>query len=248
MPMDILLVHGSWHGGWAWDAIAEPLRGAGHRVLAPCLKGLGSDAGNLDKEIGLWTHVDQLETLVREQDLRKFILVGHSYGGALAHGLEGRIKDRLHAVVHLEGAIPAPGCPIMEMWPKERLRATLEAVAERGNGWRVPPPDPRSWEALSTEQIAWLKPKLTDQSIKTYQDIMPEDLDGADCPHFYLYADDRSPQPYQAVIDRFSEASHWQLAVTFGGHELPITNPEAVLRVIDIAAAGGRLPSDLQGE
>ena len=80
------------------------------------------------------------------------------------------------------------------------------------------------------------------------QALLAEDLDGADCPHFYLYADDRSPQPYQAVIDRFSEASNWQLAVTFGGHELPITNPEAVLRVIDIAAAGGRLPSDLQGE
>ena len=99
-PIDILLVHGSWHGGWAWDGIAEPLRARGHRVLAPCLKGLGSDAANLAEDIGLHAHVDQLETLVREQDLQDFLLVGHSYGGALAQALEPRIADRLHAVVH----------------------------------------------------------------------------------------------------------------------------------------------------
>ncbi|NJO38173.1 MAG: alpha/beta hydrolase, partial [Rhizobiales bacterium] len=37
---DILLVHGSWHGGWTWDGIAPPLRDLGHRVLTPCLRGL----------------------------------------------------------------------------------------------------------------------------------------------------------------------------------------------------------------
>ena len=242
---DILLVHGSWHGGWAFDDIGAALREAGHRVLAPCLQGLGRDAANLHRDIGLWTHVDQLEGIVRGQDLRNLILVGHSYGGALAHGLEGRIEDRLHAVVHLEGAIPAPGRSIMDLWPEERRRSTKDALQKQGDGWRVPPPHPSTWGNLSDEQIAWLLPKLTDQSIRTYQDILPPDLASAACPHFYLYADDREPQPYQAVIDRFSKNPDWQLAATPGGHELIFTNPEAVLRVIDIAVAGGRLPSSL---
>jgi len=238
-------VHGSWHGGWAWDGIAASLRELGHRVLAPCLLGLGRDAANLHRDIGLWTHVDQLEALVCEQDLRKLVLVGHSYGGALVHGLEGKIADRLHAVVHLEGAIPTPGCSVMDLWDDERRSVTLKAVTEQGDGWRVPPPDPISWGGLSNEQIAWLKPKLTDQAIKTYQDIMPLDLERAACPHFYLYANDRKPQPYAEVIDRFSQESNWQLGATQGGHELMFTNPDTVLRVIDIAAAGGRLPGDL---
>lgn len=242
---DILLVHGSWHGGWAFDGIAPALRAAGHRVLAPCLSGLGRDAANLHREIDLWTHVDQLESMIRAQDLRNLILVGHSYGGALVHGLEGRVKDRLHAVVHLEGAIPAPGCSIMDLWPEDRRRSTLDLVQRQGDGWRVSPPDPGTWGALSDDQIAWLAPKLTDQAIKTYRDIMPADLEDADCPHYYLYADDRDPQPYQAVIDRFRREANWQLAATHGGHELMFTNPDAVLRVIEIAVAGGRLPSDL---
>jgi pimeloyl-ACP methyl ester carboxylesterase len=243
--IDILLVHGSWHGGWAWDGIAEPLRSRGHRVVAPCLKGLGGDAANLDRDIGLYAHVDQLEALVREEDLRDFVLVGHSYGGALAHALEGRIADRLHAVVHLEGAIPAPGCAIIDLWDEERRNTTLKAIADHGDGWRVPPPDPRTWGGLSEEQVAWLSPKLTEQSIKTYRETMPDNQPIAACPHYYLFADDRDPQPYEAVMERFRRMPTWQIAATKGGHELMFTNPDAVLTVIETAVEAGRLPETL---
>ena len=32
-----LLVHGAWHGGWAWDKIAPALRAQGHLVMTPSL-------------------------------------------------------------------------------------------------------------------------------------------------------------------------------------------------------------------
>ncbi len=242
---DILFVHGSWHGGWTWDGVGGVLREQGHRVIAPCLRGLGSDAAALDRGIGLVEHVDQLEALVIERDLRDFLLVGHSYGGALAHALEGRIAERLAAVVHLEGAIPAPGDGIIDLWSAERRNATLEQIEATGEGWRVDPPDPHDWGGLSGEQVAWLRPKLTPQSIKTYRDRMPADQSLADCPHYYLYANDRIPQPYQAVIERFSKAPNWQLAATAGGHELMFTNPDAVLHVIGAALEGGTLPAEL---
>jgi pimeloyl-ACP methyl ester carboxylesterase len=244
-PIDILLIHGSWHGGWAWDGIAKPLRERGHRVLAPCLRGLGGDAANLDQTIGLYAHVDQLETLVRDEDLQGFLLVGHSYGGALAHVLEGLIADRLHAVVHLEGAIPPPGRAIIDIWDDERRKATLEAIAEHGEGWRVPPPDPRTWRALSEEQVAWLTPRLTEQSIRTYREAMPDDQPIAARPHYYLFADDRDPHPYQAMIDRFRSMPNWQITATKGGHELMFTNAGAVLTAVKTAIEGGTLPERL---
>lgn len=242
---DILLVHGSWHGSWAWDEIAAALRERGHRVVAPDLLGLGSHAADLKPNIGLWEHVDQLQAIVEEENLSDLVLVGHSYGGALAHGLEARIDDRLRAVVHLEGAIPEPGSSIMNMWPEARRQATLKALSEVGGGWRVPPPDPKDWGALSDQQIAWLTPKLTPQSVKTYRDKMPADLEAANCPHYYLYAKDRVPQPYAAVIERFSRARGWSVAATKGGHELMFTNPEATLDVIDAAIERDRLPAEL---
>jgi len=242
---DILLVHGSWHGSWAWDDIAAPLRESGHRVIAPDLLGLGDNANDLKPGIGLWEHVDQLQAIVEDENLSDMLLVGHSYGGALVHGLEGRIENRLRAVVHLEGAIPEPGSSIMSMWSEERRSQTLKAISETGGGWRVPPSDPKYWGALSDKQIAWLMPKLTPQSIKTYRDKMPADLETANCPHYYLYANDRDPHPYAAVMERFSKARRWQLAATKGGHELMFTNPDAVLQVIEAALEDIRLPPEL---
>jgi len=45
MTENFVLVHGAWHGGWAWQPVASRLRAAGHRVWAPTCPGLGIDAG-----------------------------------------------------------------------------------------------------------------------------------------------------------------------------------------------------------
>jgi pimeloyl-ACP methyl ester carboxylesterase len=42
MSENIVLVHGAWHGGWAWQPVASSLRAAGHRVWAPTCPGLCS--------------------------------------------------------------------------------------------------------------------------------------------------------------------------------------------------------------
>jgi hypothetical protein len=40
-PQTFVLVHGSWHGGWCWQRVANILRGAGHQVFTPTLTGFG---------------------------------------------------------------------------------------------------------------------------------------------------------------------------------------------------------------
>jgi hypothetical protein len=37
MSATFVLVHGSWHGGWAWDGVRVHLERAGHRTFAPML-------------------------------------------------------------------------------------------------------------------------------------------------------------------------------------------------------------------
>ncbi|MYW92983.1 alpha/beta hydrolase [Amycolatopsis rubida] len=37
----LVLVHGSWHGGWAWDGVRPHLDADGCRTLAPTLPGQG---------------------------------------------------------------------------------------------------------------------------------------------------------------------------------------------------------------
>ena len=43
----IILVHGAWHGSWAWQLITDRLRHAGHDVIAVDLPSSGPDATSL---------------------------------------------------------------------------------------------------------------------------------------------------------------------------------------------------------
>jgi pimeloyl-ACP methyl ester carboxylesterase len=36
-----VLIHGSWHGGWCFDAVRAELEALGHEVFAPDLPGMG---------------------------------------------------------------------------------------------------------------------------------------------------------------------------------------------------------------
>jgi hypothetical protein len=51
-----VLVHGGWHGGWCWRAVAPLLRQAGHTVHAPTLTGLGEHAHLLASGVDLDLH------------------------------------------------------------------------------------------------------------------------------------------------------------------------------------------------
>lgn len=229
---DILLLHGAWHGGWCWEPIAACLRLDGHRVHAPSMFGLSESAHHLTPEVGLQTHVEQITALIEELKLESAVVCAHSYGGAVLRILEDRRPEAIGAAVYLEGAIPAPGCSVLDLNPpdvkeeRERIAATL------GDGWRLPVPDVASlWAGLTRAQAESLTPQLTDQPFRAFQDRQPTEPRWSNARHVYVYANDRNPQPYQTVIDAFKQRD-WETIGMTGGHELMITRPHAVLRVI----------------
>jgi pimeloyl-ACP methyl ester carboxylesterase len=66
------LVHGAWHGGWAWDLVRAELEARGHRVVVPDLPCEDVDAG-----------VEEYAAVVRDAlgGVQDAIVVGHSLGG-----------------------------------------------------------------------------------------------------------------------------------------------------------------------
>ena len=79
MDRSVLLVHGAWHGAWAWERVIPILAAADIACLAVDLPGHGDDGGpfgDLDSDIArVHQTLDQLSGDV--------VLVGHSYGGAV---------------------------------------------------------------------------------------------------------------------------------------------------------------------
>jgi pimeloyl-ACP methyl ester carboxylesterase len=100
--MNLILIPGFWLDGASWDAVAEPLRAAGHTVHALTLPGLESrDADRAD--IGLRDQVDAViaavDALAGSGDV---VLVGHSAGGAIAHAVADARPDAITRVVYVD--------------------------------------------------------------------------------------------------------------------------------------------------
>ena len=105
---NIVLVAGTFHGGWYWDPILAPLEQAGHAVYAPTLTGLEPESANAGS-INLDTHIDDVLRVIDSNGLTEVMLVGWSYGGMVITGVADRTHAHVKKLVYLDGQLPEPG-------------------------------------------------------------------------------------------------------------------------------------------
>lgn len=104
-----VLVHGTWHGGWVWQYVADRLRARGHRVYTPTCTGCGERVHLTGPEVGLDTHITDIEQLLEFEDLDNVILVGHSFSGITITGVADRLRERIQRIVFFDAVVPRPG-------------------------------------------------------------------------------------------------------------------------------------------
>lgn len=78
-PATLVLVHGSWHGPWAWEQVVPLLAAQGVRALTPALPSMGrtrAERGDLHDDAAA------VRAAIAEAG-GPVVLVGHSYGGAV---------------------------------------------------------------------------------------------------------------------------------------------------------------------
>ena len=177
-----------------------------------------------------------MEKLIVERNLDDLILVVHSYAGMIGGALEDRLPERLRSIVYLEAVVPKQGQSMFLLIPPD-FRTRLETLASvEGQGWMIPPPDANRFNIESEELSLWISSNMTNQPLKTFQEkVVLSNSHHIDRPKFFVFASDRVPQPYQVFIDEFAEAADWQVISLPGGHELMLTNPDEVLKILEQA-------------
>jgi len=95
----VVLVPGFWLGAWAWDALLEPLRGAGLDPVPVTLPGLNPDdeRASVTRADHVGAVTDLLDTLPGE-----VVLVGHSGGGPVIGEALDRRPDRVRRAVFVD--------------------------------------------------------------------------------------------------------------------------------------------------
>ncbi|MBR0911788.1 alpha/beta fold hydrolase [Bradyrhizobium sp. 521_C7_N1_3] len=94
----IIMIHGSWSGGWMWDRVIPILTAAGHSAEAPTL--LGADPGGSrfpSRPLTAWA--DQIAARVREAK-GPVVLVGQSRGGLVISEVAERVPERVGYLVY----------------------------------------------------------------------------------------------------------------------------------------------------
>lgn len=98
--MNIILLHGSWHGAWCWHKVIPHLQGMGHRVHAPDLPAHGRDWRLARGRVTLKqmaAHVCKLIDSLPEPAL----LVAHSRGGIVASSIAEMRPEKIGGLVYL---------------------------------------------------------------------------------------------------------------------------------------------------
>ncbi len=174
----IVLVHGTWHGGWVWGRVRRLLSGAGHDVYAPSCTGCGDRAHLISPEVGLDTHVQDICGLIETEELDRVVLVGHSFAGLTITGVADRLRDRIGHLVYLDALVPTRARPtavvrgpdgsLPEFWEKRRAKFIdgykMDYFAEYPLEMLVPKED------LANQ--AWLKRHITPHPARGWSDTV----------------------------------------------------------------------------
>jgi pimeloyl-ACP methyl ester carboxylesterase len=129
---DILLVHGSCHGAWAWDRVIPELAALGLAARAIDLPGRNGAATTLEAQA----------SAILEKLSARTVLVGHSAGGyPISLAAELADAGTIAGLIYVCAYIPQAGRSVADLrraGPSQPLRAALRVAADRQSYSFVP--------------------------------------------------------------------------------------------------------------
>jgi pimeloyl-ACP methyl ester carboxylesterase len=120
--LPVLFVHGNGGNRTQWAAQLDHLRRT-RRAVAFDLSGMGESGPALDRDYSVVGFAKDVAAVADALELGRFVLVGHSYGGAVVAAYAGKHPDRLAGLVFADVAGDLRGTPPEQV---ERLRRNLE--------------------------------------------------------------------------------------------------------------------------
>ena len=226
-----VLVHGGWHGGWCWDAVAIRLRAQGHQVLAPTLTGLAERAHLIDAVTSPDVHVADITNLMIWKNLRDVVLVGHSYGGMVITGVATRCPERIRHLVFLDAFVPTRDHQsAAEMSTPER---TAEIAASAPTGQHRPPSGFERWSE-DPDTIAWLKRMTTPHPAGCFGKGVSRITDPSEQPfeRSYIHCARHDPSPFGPFYDSYRDDPRWQCHQMDCLHDAMLDRPEALTALL----------------
>lgn len=226
--LPVVFVHGNGASSEQWRAQLEHLRPS-RQAIAYDLRGMGRSPIATTGDYSLGAMTSDLETLVQRLRTKRFVLVAHSYGGAVAATYAARHPERVAALVFVDSTgsvkIPAEAAAKFE----GAVRKNKDGVVER---WFAPLLAPSS-EAVKAAVLRSVHDTNTDAFVGALSGLREFDMRAA----LDAY---RGPRLAIAAADIEQPSSfHKQFPdvpvklVRGAGHWLMLDQPDELNRLLD---------------
>jgi pimeloyl-ACP methyl ester carboxylesterase len=225
-----VLVHGTWHGGWCWRRVADALERKGHKVYAESLTGGGDRSHLLTKDVNLTTHVNDVANLVKWEDLKDIVLVGHSSAGFVITQAAEVIGPSVASIVYLDAFVPAVGDNLISLANPGPKKALEDAVAR---GDLVAKPVPAAAFKVNEKDQAWVNAKCTAHPLAA----VVEKVTGADAREkiarkTYIRATGWDSPIFDQTWARMKTTPGWKTYQVPSGHDVMIDMPDRLVEIL----------------
>jgi len=227
-----VLVHGAWHGGWCWRAVADRLRAAGHLVFTPTQTGLGERAHLLAKSNTLDVFVEDIVNVIRMEQLEDVVLVGHSFGGITISGVADRIPKQLRHLVYLDALILQNGQTAFSQLPDDVVAARIKAADESSGGLSLPQPPAAAFGLTREVDQKMIASRLTPHPLSTYNSPLKlQNPVGNGVPRTYITC---TAPMYTALAKTrtWVKAQGWPMQDIATGHDAMVAAPEELTAML----------------
>jgi pimeloyl-ACP methyl ester carboxylesterase len=230
MGATFLVCHGAWSAGWAWKKMHPLMAARGHRLVTPSYTGLGERAHLAGPSIDLETHIQDILNVIKYEDLRDIVLVGHSYGGMVATGVADRARDVVSQLIYIDAFVPDDGQSLLDL--NEPARARMQELARAGDGYRVPPnPTPPDTPQADLE---WLTARRVDMPIKCFETKLRLQGGSVSLPRSYIYATRITPaDTFGRFAKRAQSEPGWRYFEIDASHSPNVTAPETLMALLE---------------
>lgn len=237
-----VLVHGAWHGGWAWERTTPYLTSAGYGVFAPDLTGFGEKANLANPDVGLSTHIKDIQTLLEKENLRNVVLVGHSYAGMVIAGVAEKAPERISHLVFLDAFVPKDGQSLGDIVGAQGMAGIRQGARAAGQGWRIPPFPVERFGIISEADTAMVKPRLVFQPIKTFEEpVQINNPKAATIPRTFIYLNNPAMGTFDGFAKMAQTSKEWEYFEMQTGHDAMVLQPQKLAELfIKIAKEPGK--------
>lgn len=225
----IVLIHGAFADASSWSSEIAQLQHDGYQVIAPAvpLRGLASDAA-------------YVTSLVRGIN-GPVVLVGHSYGGAVATEVAANDPQQIKAIVYVAGFIPEAGENVLELsgeFPGSLLGPdTTTAVSyPGGTDLYITAADFRAAFASDRTPAEAAEAAATQRPISQAAAAEPAAASvPAGIPLYEMVATQDKMIP-PAAEEFMAHRAGATVTTVDSAHDMPVSHPQAVVAVIEHAA------------